>query len=59
MRFDLGTLDSGERSLPFGLLVIIPNISQIFIKLPLKMIVYIINKDHICKLCMCMHAFEK
>ena len=22
MRFDLGTLDSGERSLPFGLLVI-------------------------------------
>ena len=23
MRFDLGTLDSGERSLPFGLLVII------------------------------------
>ena len=24
MRFDLGTLDSGERSLPFGLLVICP-----------------------------------
>ena len=24
MRFDLGTLDSGERSLPFGLLVIHP-----------------------------------
>ena len=23
MRFDLGTLDSGERSLPFGLLVLI------------------------------------
>ena len=23
MRFDLGTLDAGERSLPFGLLVII------------------------------------
>ena len=23
MRFDLGTLDSGERSLPFGLLVIL------------------------------------
>ena len=22
MRFDLGTLDSGERSLPFGLLVV-------------------------------------
>ena len=24
MRFDLGTLDSGERSLPFGLLVFDP-----------------------------------
>ena len=24
MRFDLGTLDSGERSLPFGLLVLYP-----------------------------------
>ena len=23
------------------------------------MIVYIINKDHICKLCVFMHAFEK
>ena len=23
MRFDLGTLDSGERSLPFGLLVLV------------------------------------
>ena len=23
MRFDLGTLDSGERSLPFGLLVLL------------------------------------
>ena len=29
MRFDLGTLDSGERSLPFGLLV-----DQIIIKVP-------------------------
>ena len=27
MRFDLGTLDSGERSLPFGLLVFIYNSS--------------------------------
>ena len=26
MRFDLGTLDSGERSLPFGLLVGYPKI---------------------------------
>ena len=26
MRFDLGTLDSGERSLPFGLLVLMYNI---------------------------------
>ena len=25
MRFDLGTLDSGERSLPFGLLVTLPH----------------------------------
>ena len=25
MRFDLGTLESGERSLPFGLLVLINN----------------------------------
>ena len=25
MRFDLGTLDSGERSLPFGLLVLLNN----------------------------------
>ena len=24
MRFDIGTLDSGERSLPFGLLVLFP-----------------------------------
>ena len=24
MRFDLGTLDSGERSLPFGLLIVFP-----------------------------------
>ena len=27
MRFDLGTLDSGERSLPFGLLVFDPILS--------------------------------
>ena len=39
---------------------IMPNKSTIFIKLlSLKMIVYIINKDHICKLCVFMHAFEK
>ena len=28
MRFDLGTLDSGERSLPFGLLVVIVLINR-------------------------------
>ena len=38
---------------------IMPNKSTIFIQLSHKMIVYIINKDHICKLCMFMHAFEK
>ena len=26
MRFDLGTLDSGEQSLPFGLLVFLPEL---------------------------------
>ena len=30
MRFDLGTLDSGERSLPFGLLVRDPNLALSF-----------------------------
>ena len=29
MRFDLGTLDSGERSLPFGLLVIVTDGIQV------------------------------
>ena len=46
---------SGDRSF----LPMIPNKSTRFIKLPHKMIVYIINKDHICKFCMCMYAFEK
>ena len=36
-----------------------PNESTIFIKLSHKIIVYIINKDHIRKLYMIMHAFEK
>ena len=29
MRFDLGTLDSGERSLPFGLLVLLSGTSVV------------------------------
>ena len=33
--------------------------NTVLIKFPHKMTVYILNKDHICKLCMCMHAFEK
>ena len=36
-----------------------PNKSTIFIKLPHKMIAYILNKDHICKLLMCLNTFEK
>ena len=31
MRFDLGTLDSGERSLPFGLLVLILQLLYVYI----------------------------
>ena len=31
MRFDLGTLDSGERSLPFGLLVSLPMYTKVII----------------------------
>ena len=38
---------------------IIPNESTVFITLPHKIIVYIINNDHICKLCMCMRASEE
>ena len=36
-----------------------PSKNTILIKFPHKMTVYILNKDHICKVCMCMHAFEK
>ena len=32
MRFDLGTLDSGERSLPFGLLVSLYNVVPLKIR---------------------------
>ena len=37
MRFDLGTLDSGERSLPFGLLVIekYGNLSLNYLEIPI------------------------
>ena len=42
-----------------GYFPIMPNKSTILLKLPHKMIIYIISKDPICKLCMCMHAFEK
>ena len=38
---------------------IMHNKSTIFIKLPHKMIGQLINKGHICKLCVYMHAFEK
>ena len=38
---------------------VMPNKSTTLIKLLNKMIVYIINKIRICKLCRCMRAFEK
>ena len=36
MRFDLGTLDSDERSLPFGLLVLIVNVRPLSVFLVLN-----------------------
>ena len=36
-----------------------PDKSTVLIKLLHKMVVYIINKDHIRKLSRCNHAFEK
>ena len=51
MRFDLGTLDSGEPSLPFGLLVFLPELPPFlelcpFEKIGMKSIQQDISKNN-------------